>query len=110
MTQFFFLSGRLLNIHPSLLPSFKGVNAQQQALQARVLITGCTVHFVAEEVDAGAIVVQEAVPVLIGDTEESLCARIREAEHKAFPKALELVASGAVQLGPDGNVIWKKEN
>ncbi|PWA15255.1 hypothetical protein CCH79_00020741, partial [Gambusia affinis] len=103
-------NGRLLNIHPSLLPSFKGVNAQQQALQARVLITGCTVHFVAEEVDAGAIVVQEAVPVLIGDTEESLCARIREAEHKAFPKALELVASGAVQLGPDGNVIWKKEN
>ncbi|XP_023185101.1 trifunctional purine biosynthetic protein adenosine-3 isoform X1 [Xiphophorus maculatus] len=101
--------GRLLNIHPSLLPSFKGVNAQQQALQARVLITGCTVHFVAEEVDAGAIVVQEAVPVLVGDTEESLSARIREAEHKAFPKALELVASGAVQLGPDGNIVWKQQ-
>ncbi|XP_027860871.1 trifunctional purine biosynthetic protein adenosine-3-like [Xiphophorus couchianus] len=101
--------GRLLNIHPSLLPSFKGVNAQQQALQARVLITGCTVHFVAEEVDAGAVVVQEAVPVLVGDTEESLSARIREAEHKAFPKALELVASGAVQLGPDGNIVWKQK-
>ncbi|XP_030605207.1 trifunctional purine biosynthetic protein adenosine-3 [Archocentrus centrarchus] len=98
--------GKLLNIHPSLLPSFKGVNAQKQALQAGVRLTGCTVHFVAEEVDAGAIIVQDAVPVRSNDTEESLSARIREAEHKAFPTAMELVARGAVSLREDGRVIW----
>ncbi|XP_058468283.1 trifunctional purine biosynthetic protein adenosine-3 [Solea solea] len=103
-------NGKLLNIHPSLLPSFKGVNAQKQALQARVRITGCTVHFVAEEVDAGAIIVQEAVPVLSSDTEESLCDRIREAEHRAFPAALELVAGGAVKLGEDGHIAWKSQS
>lgn len=59
--------------------------------------------------DAGAIIVQEAVPVLIGDTEESLSDRIREAEHRAFPAALELVASGAVRLGEDGRIVWKSE-
>uniref|UniRef100_A0A7N6A589 Trifunctional purine biosynthetic protein adenosine-3 n=1 Tax=Anabas testudineus TaxID=64144 RepID=A0A7N6A589_ANATE len=95
-------NGKLLNIHPSLLPSFKGVNAQKQALQAGVRVSGCTVHFVAEEVDAGAIIVQEAVPVLSSDTEESLSDRIREAEHRAFPAAMELVASGTVGLGEDG--------
>uniref|UniRef100_A0AAR2JUJ4 Trifunctional purine biosynthetic protein adenosine-3 n=1 Tax=Pygocentrus nattereri TaxID=42514 RepID=A0AAR2JUJ4_PYGNA len=95
-------NGKLLNIHPSLLPSFKGVNAQKQALLAGARVSGCTVHFVAEEVDAGAIIVQEPVPVLMNDTEESLSARILEAEHQAFPAALELVASGVVRLGEDG--------
>lgn len=103
-------NGKLLNIHPSLLPSFKGVNAQKQALQAAVRISGCSVHFVAEEVDAGAIIAQEAVPVLSNDTEESLSARIREAEHRAFPSALELVSSGAVKLGEDGRIVWKSES
>ncbi|KAM4711422.1 trifunctional purine biosynthetic protein adenosine-3-like [Anableps anableps] len=103
-------NGKLLNIHPSLLPSFKGVNAQKQALQAGVRVAGCTVHFVAEEVDAGAIMVQEAVPVVVGDTEETLSARIREAEHRAFPTAMELVASGAVQLGEDGHIVWNLQS
>nr|XP_020511731.1 trifunctional purine biosynthetic protein adenosine-3 [Labrus bergylta]XP_020511732.1 trifunctional purine biosynthetic protein adenosine-3 [Labrus bergylta]XP_020511733.1 trifunctional purine biosynthetic protein adenosine-3 [Labrus bergylta]XP_020511734.1 trifunctional purine biosynthetic protein adenosine-3 [Labrus bergylta]XP_029137492.1 trifunctional purine biosynthetic protein adenosine-3 [Labrus bergylta] len=100
-------NGKLLNIHPSLLPSFKGVNAQKQALQAGVRVAGCTVHFVAEEVDAGAIIVQEAVLVQGGDTEESLSDRIREAEHRAFPAAMELVASGGVGLAEDGRIVWK---
>ncbi|CAI5772619.1 trifunctional purine biosynthetic protein adenosine-3 [Podarcis lilfordi] len=99
-------NGKILNIHPSLLPSFKGANAHRLVLEAGVRVTGCTVHFVAEEVDAGAIIFQEPVPVKIGDTEETLCERVKEAEHRAFPAAMQLVASGEVQLGGDGKLRW----
>ncbi|EDO38346.1 predicted protein [Nematostella vectensis] len=96
--------GRLLNIHPSLLPSFKGIDAHQQVLAAGVCISGCTVHFVVEEVDAGAIITQEVVPVLPGDTVQSLQERVKTAEHRAYPRALELLASGKARLDVNGKV------
>jgi phosphoribosylglycinamide formyltransferase 1 len=79
---------RILNIHPSLLPAFPGVDAQAQALRYGVKVSGCTVHFVDENLDAGPIIVQRAVPVLDGDTPESLAARILEQEHAAYVEAL----------------------
>ncbi|XP_005860792.1 PREDICTED: trifunctional purine biosynthetic protein adenosine-3 [Myotis brandtii] len=102
-------NGRMLNIHPSLLPSFKGADAHEQALAAGVAVTGCTVHFVAEDVDAGRIILQEAVPVRRGDTVATLSERVKVAEHRIFPAALQLVASGAVRLGEDGQLCWSQE-
>lgn len=96
--------GRMLNIHPSLLPSFKGLHPQQQALDAGVRISGCTVHFVTPELDSGPIVAQAAVPVVEGDTAETLEQRILAAEHKLYPHALALVASGVANL-QDGRVV-----
>ena len=90
--------GRLLNIHPSLLPLFKGVHVHEQALQAGVRVSGCTVHFVVPELDAGPIVAQTAVPVEYGDTPEALAARVLEAEHKLYPAALKMLAEGTVRL------------
>ena len=84
--------GRLLNIHPSLLPKFKGAHAVRDALSAGEKETGCTVHHVIAEVDAGAVIMQEKVPVLPGDNEASLHARIHEAEHRIYPEALKRVA------------------
>jgi formyltetrahydrofolate-dependent phosphoribosylglycinamide formyltransferase len=81
--------GRLLNIHPSLLPAFKGAHAVRDALAAGVKETGCTVHQVIEEVDAGPILLQAKVPVLAGDSEETLHFRIHEVEHKIYPEALK---------------------
>ena len=84
---------RILNIHPSLLPAFPGVDAQAQALAYGVKVSGCTVHFVDENLDAGPIIVQRAVPVLDGDTAGSLAARILEQEHAAYVEALQALAT-----------------
>ncbi|WP_336276890.1 phosphoribosylglycinamide formyltransferase [Bartonella sp. CB178] len=81
--------GRILNIHPSLLPSFKGLNVHEKVLQAGVKITGCTVHLVVEDMDAGKILAQAAVPVLPNDTVSSLAQRVLKAEHKLYPKTLK---------------------
>ena len=86
--------GRQLNIHPSLLPLFKGLDPHKQALDAGVKVSGCTVHFVTEEMDSGPILAQAAVPVLDGDTPDRLADRILAAEHRLYPHALALVASG----------------
>lgn len=80
--------GRILNIHPSLLPSFPGLDAQRQALEHGVKVSGCTVHFVDETLDGGPIIMQRTVPVMEGDTVESLSARILEQEHKLYPEAV----------------------
>ena len=85
--------GRILNIHPSLLPSFPGLDAQRQALEHGVKFTGCTVHFVDETLDGGPIVAQRVVPVLAGDTVQSLSARILEQEHQLYPEAVATVLS-----------------
>ncbi|MFP3023091.1 MAG: phosphoribosylglycinamide formyltransferase [Wolbachia sp.] len=85
---------KVINIHPSLLPSFKGLNAQEQALKAGVKITGCTVHYVTPEVDAGAIIAQATVPVLPNDDVQSLSERILAEEHKCYVKAVRSIAEG----------------
>jgi phosphoribosylglycinamide formyltransferase 1 len=87
-------SGRILNIHPALLPEFKGLHTHRRALQAGVKRHGATVHFVVEETDAGPVISQQSVPVLPGDTEEALAARVIEVEHRIYPEALRLVAEG----------------
>ena len=84
---------RILNIHPSLLPAFPGLDAQQQALDHGVKISGCTVHFVDEQLDAGPIILQAAVPVLDDDTEESLAARILKQEHRIYSQAIRIILS-----------------
>jgi phosphoribosylglycinamide formyltransferase 1 len=89
---------RILNIHPSLLPAFPGVDAQRQALEHGVKITGCTVHLVDEQLDHGPIVLQRAVAVLDGDTVESLSARILEQEHRIYPEAVALLLSKELRV------------
>jgi phosphoribosylglycinamide formyltransferase-1 len=92
---------RHLNIHPSLLPAFRGLDTHARVLAAGARITGCTVHFVRAGMDDGPIVAQAAVPVLTGDTEVALAARVLTAEHRLYPHALRLVASGEAQVRGD---------
>lgn len=91
-------SDRLINIHPSLLPAFRGLDTHERVIAAGVRFTGCTVHFVRAEVDDGPIIVQAAVPVLPDDVPETLAARVLAAEHRAYPLALRLIAEGRVRV------------
>ncbi len=90
--------GRIINIHPALLPAFPGLHAQQKALQYGVKVSGCTVHFVDEGMDTGPIILQRCVPVLDGDDEETLAARILKEEHTALPEAVRLYCEGRLQI------------
>jgi phosphoribosylglycinamide formyltransferase-1 len=96
-------SGRLINIHPSLLPCFKGLHTHRRAIEAGVRIHGCTVHFVTPDLDDGPILVQAAVPVLGADDEDSLAARVLAAEHRIYPLAVKLIAEGRVTI--DGRSV-----
>jgi len=91
----------MINIHPSLLPSFKGLDVQQAALDAGVRLSGCTVHYVRPEMDSGPIIIQAAVPILADDTADSLAERILVEEHKIYPEAVRLIADGRVTIVDD---------
>jgi phosphoribosylglycinamide formyltransferase 1 len=98
-------TGRMINIHPSLLPLFRGTHTHRQALEAGVRVHGCSVHFVVPELDAGPIIAQACVPVYPGDDEAALAARVLIEEHRIYPEALRVVASGEARL--DGSrVAW----
>lgn len=98
-------SGRMINIHPSLLPLFKGLHPHEQALEAGVRLHGASVHFVTAEMDSGPIIAQAAVPVLPEDTADSLSARVLVAEHRLYPLALRLVAEGQARMEGDRVVL-----
>jgi phosphoribosylglycinamide formyltransferase-1 len=89
---------KIINIHPSLLPAFKGINTHERALEAGVRFSGCTVHYVRAETDCGPIIIQAVVPVLPEDNADSLAARVLAAEHRCFPQALSLIARGKTQI------------
>ena len=99
--------GRIVNIHPSLLPSFPGLEAWKQALDHGVKVTGCTVHFVDASVDSGAIIGQQTVPVLDDDTPETLHGRIQVAEHDLYPKCIAAIARGEISV-QGRRVVWRK--
>ncbi|BAN36165.1 phosphoribosylglycinamide formyltransferase [Sulfuricella denitrificans skB26] len=102
-------NARLINIHPSLLPAFTGLNTHARALTEGVKIHGCTVHFVTPNLDKGPIIVQAAVPVLPGDTEETLGARVLEQEHQIYPQAIRWFAEDRLTVTPDCNVILQNQ-
>ena len=91
-------AGRLVNIHPSLLPSFGGAHAHRDVLAYGVKVSGCTIHFVDEGMDSGPIILQDTVPVLDDDTEDTLAARVLEKEHILYPRAIELYLNGRLQI------------
>lgn len=99
-------SGRMVNIHPSLLPSFPGLHTHQRALDAGVRVHGCTVHFVTPGLDSGPIIIQAAIPVLATDDETTLAARVLAEEHRVFPQAIRWLCDGRVQLAADGKVCY----
>ncbi|MBV8849407.1 MAG: phosphoribosylglycinamide formyltransferase [Methylobacteriaceae bacterium] len=99
-------SGRIINIHPALLPAYRGLNTHERALADGVKIHGCTVHFVVPAMDEGPIIAQAAIAVLNDDTAETLAARVLEEEHKLYPQALRIVASGDYSV--DGNRVRSK--
>jgi len=99
-------AGRIINIHPSLLPAFPGLHVQQQAIDAGVRVSGCTVHFVTPELDAGPIIAQAAVPVFAGDDADKLAARILRQEHRLYPEVVRWFAEGRISL-IDGQVSVK---
>ncbi|MDX8378726.1 MAG: phosphoribosylglycinamide formyltransferase [Gallionella sp.] len=98
-------AGRLINIHPSLLPAYTGLHTHAQALQDGAKIHGCTVHFVTPDLDHGPIIIQAAIPVLETDTEQSLSARVLQEEHRIFPQAIRWLCSNQVKLNEAGRVI-----
>jgi phosphoribosylglycinamide formyltransferase-1 len=100
--------GRIVNVHPSLLPSFPGLEAWKQALDYGVKVTGCTVHYVDAGVDSGAIIAQQTVPVLDDDTAQTLHARIHSAEHELYPKCVAAIARGEVSV--QGRRVMRKSN
>ena len=100
-------AGRLLNIHPSLLPAFTGLHTHRRALEAGVRIHGCTVHFVTPRLDHGPIVIQAAVPVLHGDSEDALAARVLEQEHHIYPQAIRWFCDGRLEITPHETVAFK---
>jgi len=97
-------AGRLVNIHPSLLPAYGGLNSHARALEDGVKIHGCTVHFVTTDLDHGPIIIQAAVPVLESDTEQTLAQRVLHEEHRIYPQALRWLCDGQIELSPEGRV------
>jgi phosphoribosylglycinamide formyltransferase-1 len=100
--------GRLINIHPSLLPSYGGLHTHARALEDGVKIHGCTVHFVTPDLDHGPIIIQAAVPVLYLDTEKTLAARVLREEHRIYPQAIGWLCNGQIELGADGRVLFQQ--
>ncbi len=97
--------GKLINIHPSLLPSYTGLHTHARALEDGVKVHGCTVHFVTPDLDHGPIIIQAAVPVLRDDTEATLSARVLHEEHRVYPQAVRWLCSGQIELSATGNVL-----
>ena len=102
--------GKMINIHPSLLPSYTGLHTHARALQDGVKIHGCTVHFVTPDLDHGPIIIQAAIPVLADDTEHTLSARVLHEEHHIFPQAVRWLCAGQIELSKDGKVVNRSRN